>query len=111
MKKALLIGIAAVLIACISDEPSAKAIVGARLIASPGAKPIDDSVVVVEDGKFIDVGPQSSTPVPQGAEQLRGTGMTIQPLAGGPTIEAGNRADLELKGPTDRVMRSGEWVR
>ncbi len=117
MKKALLVLIATALIACISsDESGVKVIVGAKLIASPGAKPIDYSVVVVENGKFTDVGPQSSTPVPKGAEILRGLGMTIQPVPGGPPIERGKSADLTMKSSTDpngleRVMRAGEWVK
>lgn len=112
MKKFLLLLAAAVLIACISpDESGVKVIVGAKLIASPGSAPIEYSVVVVENGKFRDVGPQSSTPVPKGAELLRGIGMTIEPLPGGPPIEPGKPADLVLKGTTDRVMRAGEWVR
>lgn len=112
MKKVLLVVIAAALIACISpDESGVKVIVGAKLIASPGRAPIEYSVVVIENGKFREVGPQSSTPVPKGAEMLRGIGMTIEPLPGGPPIEPGKTADLVLKGPTNRIMRAGEWVR
>jgi len=112
MKKLFLLIAAVVLIACVSpDESGVKVIVGAKLIAAPGRAPIDYSVVVIENGKFRDVGPESSTPVPKGAELLRGIGMTIEPLPDGPPIERGKAADLVLKGPTDRTMRAGEWVR
>jgi hypothetical protein len=67
-------------------------------------------VVVIAKGKFRSVGPQSSTPVPKGAELTRGLGMTIEPAAGGGPIEAGQPATLVLRGATDRVMRDGEWV-
>ena len=95
-----------ILAACISPEESGvKVIVGAKL------GNLDYSVVVIADGKFRAVGPQSSTPVPKGAEITRGTGMTIEPLPGGAPIEPGQRADLVLKGGGDRVMRGGEWVK
>lgn len=113
MKKILLILAAVVLIACISSEDSGvQVIVGAKLIAAPGSQPIDYSVVVVKNGKFTSVGPEASTPVPKGAELLRGFGMTIESLPGGPAIAPGNHADLVLKGSsTQRVMRAGEWIR
>jgi hypothetical protein len=86
-------------------------IVGAKLVAAPGRAPVDYSVVVIADGKFREVGPQASTPVPKGAELVRGIGMTVEPAPGGEPIEPGRPADLILKGETERVMRHGEWVR
>lgn len=110
MKRIVLLLLIA-LTACVSPEESGvKVIVGAKLIAAPGRAPIDYSVVVIEKGKFREVGPESSTPVPKGAELTRGMGMTIEPLPGGGPIEAGKRADLVLKGSTDRIMKAGEWV-
>jgi hypothetical protein len=88
-----------------------KVIVGARLITAPGRAPIEYSVVVIDGGTFREVGPQSSTPVPKGAEMTRGLGMTIDRAPGGGPIEPGQPADLVLKGSTDRVMRNGEWVK
>jgi hypothetical protein len=109
--KRLLLLLTVVLAACVSPEESGvKVIVGAKLIASPGSPPIDYSVVVIEKGKFREVGPQQSTPVPKGAEMTRGIGMTVEPLPGGGPIEAGKPADLVLKGSTDRIMKAGEWV-
>ena len=110
--KRLLLLLTVALTACISPEESGvKVIVGAKLIAAPGRAPVDYSVVVIEKGKFREVGPQSATPVPKGAELTRGLGMTIEALPGGSPIEAGKPADLILKGSPDRIMKAGEWVR
>ena len=97
---------------CTSPESSGvKVIVGARLIAAPGRTPLEYSVVVVENGKFRDVGPQASTPVPKGAEITRGMGLTIEPSPESGPIEPGRPADLVLKGAIpQRVMHNGEWV-
>jgi hypothetical protein len=112
MKPIVLVLLLMAMTACVSPEESGvKAIVGARLIAAPGRAPVDYSVVVIEKGKIREVGPESSTPVPKGAELTRGMGMTVEPLPGGGPIEAGKPADLVLKGSTDRVMKAGEWVR
>jgi|SRR5690348_14376848 len=97
---------------CMSPQASGvKVIVGAKLEAGAGAAPIDYSVVIVSDGKFHAVGPQASTPVPPGAEMIRGNGMTVEPVPGGNPIQTGQPANLVLKGgDKDRVMRNGEWV-
>jgi hypothetical protein len=106
----LLLG-AILLAGCTSPSASGiKVIAGAKLEPGPGKAPIDYSVVIVSDGKFQAVGPQSSTPVPPGVEMIRGNGMIIEPLPGGGPIEAGQPANLVLKGQTDRVMRNGEWT-
>lgn len=110
MRKIALIA-AVGLVACVSPEESGvKVIVGAKLIAAPGRAPVDYSVVVIEKGKVRAVGPESSTPVPKGAEMTRGMGMTLEPAPGAGPIEVGNPADLVLKGSTERVMHDGEWV-
>jgi len=62
------------------------------LIAAPGRAPIEYSVVVIEDGKFREAGPQASTPVPKGAQMIRGIGMTIEAVPGGVAIEPGQPA-------------------
>jgi hypothetical protein len=104
-------------VACTPSEPSSlKVIVGARLIAAPGRTPIEYSVVVIDGGNFREVGPQASTPVPKGAQMIRGIEMTIEALPGGTPIEPGQSANLVMKGSpekglTDRVMRNGEWAR
>jgi hypothetical protein len=121
MTRAVLLAVLATgileLTACTPSQPSGfKVIVGARLIAAPGRSPIEYSVVVIDEGKFREVGPQASTPVPKGAQMVRGIGMTIEAAPGGAPIEPGQAANLVLKGSpgqglTDRVMRNGEWVR
>jgi len=85
-------------------------IVGAKLEPGGGGTPLDYSVVVIADGKFRAVGPQSSTPVPIGAKITGGRGMTIEPIPGGEPIAVGRPANLILKGDHERVMRGGVWV-
>jgi hypothetical protein len=103
------------------QEPGIKVIVGARLITAPGRAPIEYSVVVIDgSGKVLAAGPQSSTPVPKGAEMTRGLGMTIEPAPGAGPIEPGQPANLVLKAvpgtdstgkpPAERAMRNGQWV-
>jgi hypothetical protein len=96
---------------CVHPEDSGvQVIVGAKLEPGPGRAPVEYSVVVVAEGKFQAVGPQSSTPVPIGAKMTSGLGMTIEPVPGGEPIEAGRPANLVLKGEHERVMRNGVWV-
>ncbi len=110
MKRTLLV-LAVLLAACASKETSGvKAIVGAKLIAAPGREPLEYSVIVIEGGTFRAVGPQSSTPVPKGAEITRGLGMTASPVDSANPIEPGQPANLVLNGATSRTMRNGEWV-
>jgi hypothetical protein len=99
------------LCACTHPQDSGvKVIVGAKLESGQGRAPLDYSVVIVADGKIQAAGPQSSTPVPNGAVMIRGLGLTIEPIPGGDPIEPGRPANLVLKGATERVMRNGEWV-
>jgi len=96
-------------------DSGVQVIVGAKLEPGPGRSPVDYSVVVVAEGKFQAVGPQSSTPVPIGAKMTSGLGMTIEPIPGGDPIEPGRPANLVLKNGSanetaERVMRNGVWV-
>lgn len=96
---------------CVHPEDSGvQVIVGAKLEPGNGGAPLDYSVVVVADGKFRAVGPQSSTPVPIGAKITSGRGMTIEPIPGGEPIAAGRPANLILKGDHERMMRGGVWI-
>jgi hypothetical protein len=102
---------ALLLTGCVRPEDSGvQVIVGARLEPGVGQAPIEHSVVVIADGKFQAVGPQSSTPVPIGAKMTQGLGMTIQPIPGGEPIETGRSANLVLKSDHDRIMRGGAWL-
>ena len=77
------IALALALTACTSPQESGvKVIVGAKLIAAPGAAPIEYSVVIVDGSRFRAAGPQRSTPVPKGAEMTRGIGMIVEPAPG-----------------------------
>lgn len=59
------------------DRPLA--ITGATLIDLEGGPPIENAVVVMRDGRFVAAGPASSTPVPDGAEVIDGTGLWLTP--------------------------------
>lgn len=83
------------------------AIAGARLEPGGGNPPIEYSIVIVEDGKFRAVGSQASIPMPKEAEIVDGLHHTIVP--DGNPIEAGQPANLILKGPKGRTMREGKW--
>ncbi len=91
-------------------DSGVQVIVGAKLDPGPGRTPVEYSVVVIADGKFQAVGPQSSTPVPTGAKMTSGLGMTVEPIPGGGPIEPGRPANLVLKGDRERIMRAGAWV-
>jgi len=112
MVKATLFVLAGLCLAgCVHPGDSGvQVIVGAKLEPGPGLAPVEYSVVVVADGKFRAVGPQSSTPVPIGAKMTSGLGMTIEPLPGGDPIEPGLPANLVLKSAHDRIMRNGVWI-
>lgn len=111
MVRGLLIASFLFLAGCVHPGDSGvQVIVGAKLEPGPGQAPVEYSVVVVADGKFRAVGPQSSTPVPIGAKMTSGLGMTIEPAPGGEPIEVGHAANLVLKGAHERVMRNGVWV-
>src|SRR5262245_40742277 len=58
-------------------DPAALAIVGARVYTSPGAAPIDDGVVVVQDGKIVSVGKRSVISVPETARVIDAQGAVL----------------------------------
>jgi|GEM_PF-2816241 len=102
MKKLLFILLLPLASCTMPDASGVKVIVGAKLLSPP----IDYSVIVIENGKFTAVGPQSQVPVPKGSAITKGLGMTVEGVA----IEVGKPANLVLKGETVRRMRNGEWV-
>ena len=53
------------------------AIVGARLYASPDATPVEDSVVVVKNGRIVGAGSRGQTPVPAGVRVLDAHGAVL----------------------------------
>lgn len=58
---------------------SVTAIVGGRLIDGTGKPAIDNSVVILKDGKIAAAGPAASTPVPQGAQIVDAHGKSVLP--------------------------------
>jgi imidazolonepropionase-like amidohydrolase len=62
-----------------AKSPAAEsfAIVGARLYSSPDATPIEDSVVVVKDGRIVSAGSRANTPVPSGVRLLDAHGAVL----------------------------------
>src|SRR5579883_2595714 len=55
------------------------AIVGAKLIDATGAAPVDDSVVLIRDGRIADAGPRAKVRIPAGAHIVDGKGKTLLP--------------------------------
>lgn len=70
---------AAAAIARDSKSPARRdlAIVGARMYPSPEAAAVDDSVVIVRDGRIVRVGSRSNTPVPPGARVIDAHGAVL----------------------------------
>ena len=97
-----------------AGEPGLKAIVGGRLEPSLDAEPIPFSVVVIEKGTIRAAGPQSSTPVPKGAETIDARGKVIQPMPYTGKVAPGEPADLMIRDAQtfapERLMRDGQWV-
>ena len=56
---------------------TALAVVGARLVASPDADPVENSAVLIEDGTITAAGARQSVRVPAGATSVDGSGMFV----------------------------------
>ena len=89
-------------------------IVGARLDPGGNQPPIEHSVVVIADGHIQAAGPQATTPVPKGAEVIRGTGKLVMPISPSASIQPGAPADLVMsdigKGVAEKIMQDGKWL-
>jgi imidazolonepropionase-like amidohydrolase len=59
--------------------PPVIAIVGGRLIDGTGKPAVENSVVVLRQGKIAAAGPAASTPVPQGAQVIDARGKSVLP--------------------------------
>lgn len=55
------------------------AIQGGRLIDGTGAEPVDNAVVLIEEGKILGVGQQGEVEIPPDAEVVDATGKTVLP--------------------------------
>ncbi len=67
------------LVVATKDPEPVTAFIGATLIDGTGAKPLRDSVVVVQGHRISAAGPKSSVPVPAGARTVDLTGKWILP--------------------------------
>jgi hypothetical protein len=98
-----------------SDSSPVKVIVGAQLDPGNNNPRLEHSIIVIRDGKFQAVGPQSSTPVPKGAQITSGKGKLVTPAPASSLIAAGEPADLVLRdaatNSAEMIMHDGEWVR
>lgn len=50
--------------------------VGARLITAPDQAPVDDSVIVVRDGRIVAAGPRGQVAIPAGIDRIEAKGAT-----------------------------------
>lgn len=82
------------------------AIVGAKLIDGKGGAPVEHSIILIEGATIVKAGPQTSVPLPKDAEIVDGMGKTIEPIATGSVIDAGQPATFEFD---RRIMRDGKW--
>src|SRR5262245_19836947 len=85
------------------ETASVKVIVGAVLIDGTGGPPVSNSIVLISGPRIIATGPRTAFVIPQGAEQIDGSGKFIIPtlintyipthgvtaMAGGGTLTAG----------------------
>lgn len=95
-----------------------KVLIGATLITSAGASPVEDAVVVVAGENIRAVGPRKDVPIPQNSERTDLTGKWIVPVQGG-KIAVGASADLFIvntgpngapaTGAVARRMIRGQW--
>lgn len=63
-----------------TEASGAIAILGARLVSAvTGTLPIENTSVIVRDGKITAIGPRSTTEIPRGAKVIEANGRTILP--------------------------------
>ena len=61
------------------SRASTLAITGARLIDGTGAAPVEDSAVVIHNGRIVAAGPRAKVKIPHGAQVVDAQGKTILP--------------------------------
>ncbi len=88
---------------------------GAKLDPGHGNPRIEQSVIVIRDGKFQAVGPRALIPVPKGAQIIAGKGKLVTPAPSSSLIAAGEPADLVLRNAAtnsaEKTMHDGEWLK
>lgn len=97
-----------------------KVLIGASTIVAPGAKPIEDSIIVIAGSKIQSVGTRKDVPVPQASDRTDLTGAWIVP-ARGSRIAVDETANLVIlhhapsgnddpaPGETGARIVEGEW--
>jgi imidazolonepropionase-like amidohydrolase len=65
--------------AVLPEHTGTYAIVGARLVDATGAAPVEDSVVIVRDGRIAAAGPRSKVAIPRGVSTVDAKGKTLLP--------------------------------
>lgn len=81
---AALLALIAIFVSGCSDQPpqltpGLKAFVGATVADGHGGPAIDNAVIVVRDGRLVEVGPSGTVPVPADAEQIDLSGKFVTP--------------------------------
>jgi len=61
------------------EQTGSFAIAGARLVDATGRDPVEDSVVIVRDGRIAAVGPRSQVAIPKGMSVVYAAGQTLLP--------------------------------
>ena len=107
---------------CQKQTPRMTVLIGATSIQAAGARPIEDSVIVVAAGKIRAIGERRDVPVPQNSDRVDFTGRWIVP-APGSRIAPGEAANLiflnhapngiEPANASDVTSRmsNGEWIK
>jgi hypothetical protein len=91
------------------QKSDVKVLIGATTITAPGAAPIEDSVIVVANGRIRSLGIRKDVPIPQDSERTDLTGKKIAPPEGA-RITVNESADLIVSGGgVSRRMVHGQW--
>jgi hypothetical protein len=93
-----------------------KVLIGGTTVVAPGARPIEDSIVIIAGTKIRSVGERKDVPVPQASDRTDLAGEWIVP-AEGSRIEPGENANLLIlkhapNGNTSdatALIVDGEW--
>jgi hypothetical protein len=97
-----------------------KVLIGATTIVAPGAKPIEDSIVVIAGSKIRSVGMRKDVPVPQASDRTDLTGAWIVPAKGSRIAvdepanlvilhHAPNGNDIPAPDEKGATIVNGEW--
>jgi adenine deaminase len=108
-----LVALTGLLIVGACQNGDVKVLIGGTTIVAPGARPIDDSVIVVAGRKIRSVGLRKDVPIPQDSQRTDLSGKWIVPIGGG-RLAPGEPASLlvlDHAGETEvnRKLIDGEW--